>query len=111
MCHGQKCTHCSHMLGERAQPASGLVSGPTGNIQFQSEGTSMTTKLRAATIALAVAGLCGCHTPTTYKATVTNPQGKSTTCETSGHGGLLRGLYAKQAFDECVAAAKEPGAK
>ena len=42
----------------------------------------------------------------TYKTTVTDPQGRSITCEASGKSGLITGIYLRQGFDDCVAAAK-----
>lgn len=70
----------------------------------------MTTMPRGFSVLIFVIALTGCHTAT-YKSTTTDAQGRSTTCEVTGRTGLLRGLYAKQAFEECMTAAKEPAAK
>jgi hypothetical protein len=47
-----------------------------------------------------------CPACATYRTTVTDPQGRSVTCEASGKSGLITGMYLRQGFDDCVAAAK-----
>ena len=53
-----------------------------------------------------VALLSGCAT---YKTTLTDSKGRSTTCEASGKNGLITGYYLRQGFDDCIAAAKANG--
>lgn len=44
-----------------------------------------------------------------YKATLTNAQGQTMTCEASGKSGIITGAHVRGAFDDCIAAAKSQG--
>jgi len=52
--------------------------------------------------------LVGCAT---YKTTLTNAEGQTTTCEASGKSGLVTGYYLRKGFEDCVANAKAQGFK
>jgi hypothetical protein len=59
----------------------------------------MPSKLAVVLIVLALAASCA-----TYKATLTNSKGQTTTCEASG-----KGCGVKDSFDQCVASARAQG--
>ena len=50
--------------------------------------------------------LAGCAS---YKRTMTDSQGHTLTCEASGKAGIVTGIYLRQGFDNCVAAAEAKG--
>jgi hypothetical protein len=50
--------------------------------------------------------LCSCAS---YKATLTDSEGRTRTCEASGHNGLITGSYVKSAFEDCMAQARADG--
>jgi len=64
------------------------------------------SRLVATVIAALLLGACA-----TYKATLTNEQGQTVTCEASGKSGIITGSYVRGAFDDCIAAAKAQGFK
>jgi hypothetical protein len=47
----------------------------------------------------------------TYKTTLTDPQGRTMTCEASGKNGIVTGYYLRSGFENCIAAAKAQGFK
>ena len=57
---------------------------------------------------LVALALGGC---VTYKATLTNAQGQTMTCEASGKNGLITGPMLRQGFDDCVNVAEAKGYK
>ena len=64
------------------------------------------TTLVSIIAAFAFVSLAGCAT---YKATLTNAQGHSITCEAAGKNGILTGSYLRSGFDDCVAKAEAHG--
>jgi len=51
-------------------------------------------------------GVAGCAS---YKQTLTDEQGRTVTCEASGKSGIITGIYLRQGFEDCIAAAKVNG--
>jgi hypothetical protein len=62
-------------------------------------GSGMPSKFSVVVCVLTLAASCA-----TYKATLTNSKGQTTTCEASG-----KGCGVKDSFDQCVASAKAQG--
>lgn len=63
-------------------------------------------------VAVALIGACGvalCAGCATYKTTLTDANGRSTTCEASGKAGIITGIYLRQGFEDCVSAARKAG--
>lgn len=55
---------------------------------------------------VALLSLAGCAT---YKTTLVNEQGKTTTCEASGKSGIITGYYLRRGFENCIERAKQAG--
>jgi hypothetical protein len=64
------------------------------------------TRVAAVFTALTVLGGCA-----SYKATLTNDNGQTMTCEASGKSGIITGAHVRGAFDDCLAAAHAQGYK